>query len=265
MERVRLLNLLIDNLTKTELLQKLDQHGGIVFTPNVDHLTNLQNDQNFYEAYNISDYRVCDSQVLIYASKFLGRPLKEKISGSDFFPDFYTYNKNNESVKIFLLGAAEGVAKKAQEKINSKVGRNIIVAAHSPSFGFEKDETECQKIVDMINNSQATVLAIGVGAPKQEKWILKYKDKLKNIKVFLAIGATIDFEAGSKKRCPKWMSELGIEWIHRLVHEPRRLWKRYLVAGIPFAWLIWQQKLNLYQSPAYSHEKIEADQRVAPL
>ncbi len=265
MERVRLLNLLIDNLTKTELLQNLEQNGGIVFTPNVDHLTNLQNDQAFYEAYNISNYRVCDSQVLIYASKFLNRPLKEKISGSDFFPAFYMYNKNNESVKIFLLGAAEGVAKKAQENINNRVGRDIVVAAHSPSFGFEKNETECQKIVDLINSSKATVLAIGVGAPKQEKWILKYKDQLTNIKVFLAIGATIDFESGNKKRCPKWMSELGIEWLHRLIHEPRRLWKRYLVAGIPFVWLILKQKLNLYQSPVYSQAKVESGQRVVPL
>lgn len=249
MQSVRLLNVSIDNLSMAELLRSLEQAGGVVFTPNVDHLIKLQKDQGFWEAYRASNYRVCDSQILIYASKLLGVPIKEKISGSDLLPAFYKYHKNDDSVKIFLLGAAEGVAKLAQERINSKVGRNIVVASHSPSFGFEKNERECQEIIDLINDSEATVLAIGVGAPKQEKWILKYKNQLKNIKTILAIGASIDFEAECKKRCPKWMSEVGIEWLYRLLSEPKRLWKRYLVHSLPFFWLILQQKLNFYQDP----------------
>jgi len=148
-----------------------------------------------------------------------------------------------------LLGSGEGVAKKAKERINQKVGREIVVGAYSPSFGFEKNESECQKIVDLIEESGATVLAIGVGCPKQEKWIFKYKDQLKNIKIFLAIGATIDFEAGAKPRAPKPVSQLGLEWLYRLLSEPRRLWKRYLVDDLPFFWLLIQQKLNLYQDP----------------
>ncbi len=114
----------------------------------------------------------------------------------------------------------------------------MIVDSYSPSWGFENDKQECQKIVEMINLSQATVLAIGVGAPKQEKWIYKYRNQLPNIKIFLAIGATIDFEAGHVKRAPKWMREVGLEWLHRLISEPRRLWKRYLLEDIPFFWLI---------------------------
>jgi N-acetylglucosaminyldiphosphoundecaprenol N-acetyl-beta-D-mannosaminyltransferase len=240
----------------TEFLEKLDQTGGVVFTPNVDHLINLQKDQSFLEAYRNSDYRVCDSQILLYASKFLGQSIKEKISGSDLFPAFYNYHKDDESVKIFLLGAAEGVAEIARKNINNKVGREIIIATYSPPFGFEKNEAECQKIIDLVNKSEATVLAIGVGAPKQEKWIVKHKNNLKNIKTFLAIGATIDFEAGYKKRSPKWMSEIGIEWLHRLLSEPQRLWKRYLVNSLPFWWLILQQKLDLYQKPEVPHSSI---------
>ena len=249
METINLLNVSVDNVTTVELLQKLELDGGVVFTPNVDHLIKLQYDRDFYEAYNSSNFRVCDSQILMYASKFLGTPLKEKISGSDLFPAFYTYHKNNESVKIFLLGAAEGVAIKAQEEINQKVGREIVIQAYSPSFGFEKNEEECEKIVELINRSGATVLAIGVGAPKQEKWLVKYRHKLTNIKIFLAIGATIDFEAGCKPRSPKWMSEVGIEWVYRLLSEPRRLWKRYLIEGLPFFRLIVEQKLGFYKMP----------------
>lgn len=248
MEKVSLLNVSVDNIPMADFLEKLAQTGGVVFTPNVDHLVNLQKDQSFFEAYKNSDYRVCDSQILLFASKLLGQPIKEKISGSDLFPAFYNYHKNDESVKIFLLGAAEGVAEIAKQNINNKVGREIVVATYSPPFGFEKNEVECQKIIDLINNSKATVLAIGVGAPKQEKWIIKYKNCLKNVKIFLAIGATIDFEAGHKKRSPKWMSEIGIEWLHRLLSEPQRLWKRYLVNSLPFWWLILQQKLGLYQN-----------------
>jgi N-acetylglucosaminyldiphosphoundecaprenol N-acetyl-beta-D-mannosaminyltransferase len=257
MEEINILNVSISNISRKELLKQL--RLGVVFTPNVDHLIKIQKDKEFLEAYKIADYRVCDSKILLYASKFLGLPIKEKISGSDLFPAFYDYHKNNRDIRIFLLGAAEGVAREAQRKINAKVGRQIIVDAYSPSFGFEKDEAECQKIVDRINQSGATVLAIGVGAPKQEKWIWKYKSKLKTIKIFLAIGATIDFEAGNKKRAPKWMSDVGFEWLYRLVSEPKRLWKRYLLDDIQFFWLVVKQKFNLYQYPHDSQASPEAN------
>lgn len=247
MSRVNILNVAIDNLTQLEFLEKCN--SGIVVTPNVDHLMKLQSDRGFFDAYNSATYRLCDSKILFYVARLLGSPVKEKISGSDLFPAFYDYHKNNEDIKIFLLGAREGVALEAQKKINSKVGRQIIVGAHSPSFGFEKDEEECLKIIELINQSGATVLAVGVGAPKQEIFICKYKDKLPNIKIFLAIGATIDFEAGNIKRAPKWISEVGMEWLYRLLAEPRRLWKRYLVHGPSFFWLVFKQKFNLYVDP----------------
>lgn len=248
MRQVHLLNIGIHNLTMMELLEKL-RLGGTVFTPNVDHLVKLQRDYEFYYAYQDVDYKVCDSKVLIYASYFLGTPIREKISGSDLFPAFYTYFRDDPDVKIFLLGAAPGVADRARQRINDQVGREIVIGAHSPSFGFERDEAECQAIVDLINQSGATVLAVGLGAPKQEVWITKYKDQLPKVKTFLAIGATIDFEAGVVHRAPKWMSNVGLEWLYRIVCEPRRLWKRYLVQGLPFFWYLLEQKFNRYRNP----------------
>jgi exopolysaccharide biosynthesis WecB/TagA/CpsF family protein len=252
MNTVKILNVNIDNLSTEELLEKLGQKGGVVFTPNVDHLINLQRDEEFYKIYQNSDYKVCDSQVLYYASRLLGQPLREKISGSDLFPAFYRYYQNCKNTTIFLLGAGEGVGVRAQQKINSMVGREMVIDTYSPPYGFEKDEVECQRIVERINQSGATVLAVGLGAPKQEKWIVKHKHKLKNIRVFLAIGASIDFEAGEKPRSPQWMSQLGIEWLYRLSCEPKRLWKRYLVDDLPFVWLVIKQWLNLYSSPQFS-------------
>lgn len=248
MTQVQLLNVNINNVAMSDLLDKL-QGGGLVVTPNVDHLMKLQRDSDFYGVYQEAEYRVCDSKILMYVSRFLGTPIIEKISGSDLFPAFYTYYRNDRSIKIFLLGAEDGIAEIARRKINFKVGRNIIIDTYSPPFGFEKDQEECEKILRLINSSNATVLAIGVGAPKQEMWIAKHRKYLCSVKIFLAIGATIDFEAGHIKRCPKWMSEVGLEWLYRLSCEPKRLWKRYILDALPFIYLIFKQRLKIYKNP----------------
>jgi N-acetylglucosaminyldiphosphoundecaprenol N-acetyl-beta-D-mannosaminyltransferase len=247
MGSIKLLNTDLDNLPMTELLQQLKR--GVVFTPNVDHLVRLQRDQSFFEAYQIADYRTCDSKILHYVSRWLGTPICEKISGSDLFPAFYWHHRQNKAIKIFLLGAAEGVAAEAQRRINAKVGREVVVGAHSPSYGFEKNEAECQMLVDLVNQSGATVLAVGVGSPKQEKFIYQYRQQFQTIDIFLAIGATIDFEAGNISRAPKWSSELGLEWLYRLLSEPKRLWRRYLVEGPLFFWYLLLQILHLYVPP----------------
>ena len=246
-KKVTILNVDIDNLSRTELLGKLQY--GVIFTPNVDHLIKLQRNHDFLRAYEIADYKVCDSTILMYASRFLGTPIQEKISGSDLFPAFCKYHYSTPDVKLFLLGGLTGVAQRAQRRINAEAKRSMVVDACSPSYGFEQNEDECLKIVQRINQSNATVLAIGVGAPKQELWIAKYKDKLPNIKIFLAVGAALDFAAGDKYRSPQWMSEMGLEWLHRLLSEPRRLWKRYLIDDMPFVWLILMQKLKAYKKP----------------
>ncbi|MDJ0599753.1 MAG: WecB/TagA/CpsF family glycosyltransferase [Crocosphaera sp.] len=244
MKTVNILDVEIHNLSAQELLNSLSRKGGIVVTPNVDHLMKLRKDPELQEVYGQSDYRVCDSKIIQFASRFLGTPIRHKISGSDLFPAFYEYNKHKKNIKIFLLGAKEGVAKIAQEKINQKVGRNIVVDCYSPAFGFENDKEQCQRIIEKIKASGATVVAVGLGAPKQEKWIHRYRQELPEVKIFLAIGATIDFEAGYKSRSPKWMSEVGLEWLYRLLSEPKRLWKRYLIESMPFFALIFRQKMT---------------------
>ena len=252
-QRVNILNVPIDNMSMYELLERLE-YGGVVFTPNVDHLVKLQKDRQFYQIYLEADYRVCDSQLILYASRFLNQPICEKVSGSDLFPAFYKYYGNDESVNIFLLGGLEGVAETARERINYKVGREMVVGCYSPPFGFENDPVESGKIIDLINSSGANVLAVGVGAPKQEKWIAQYRSSLSTISTFFAIGATLDFEAGNLKRAPAWMSTAGLEWLYRLVSEPGRLWKRYLVEDLIFFLLIWQQKFNLYQKKSFTRK-----------
>lgn len=246
-ERIKIFNVEVDNLTKQELLEEFNE--GVLITPNVDHLIKLQNDREFYELYQKAEYVTVDSQIVQMALKYLGTPVKEVITGSGFFPSFYNYHKDNEDIKIFLLGAAPGVADEAMKKVNDKVGRDIVVGAHSPSFGFEKNEKECEEIIEIINATPANVLVVGVGAPKQEKWIYAYKDQLIHIKIHLAIGATIDFEAEKVKRAPSIMQKLALEWLYRLAKEPKRLWRRYIVEDMPFFKLVLKQKQGKYINP----------------
>lgn len=247
MDKIRILNIDVLNITRQQLLENL--HEGVLITPNLDHLIKLQKDKEFYNCYKKAEWVVCDSNILRLFSKLLKKPFVEAIPGSSFFTSYYLYHKDDTNCKIFLLGAKEGVADKAMKKINGKVGRNIVIGAHSPSYGFEKNEKECEEIVDIINKSGANVVLVGVGAPKQEKWIMKYKDRMPGVKVWMALGATIDFEAGNVKRAPKIFQKFAMEWLYRFLMEPKRLFKRYFVDDMKFFWYFFKQLTGIYNDP----------------
>ena len=247
MKALTCLNTPIDNISLKELL--VNMNSGFLVTPNVDHLVKLQKDKEFYNVYQSADWVICDSKIVGLALRFLRSPIKEVIPGSSFFPAFCEFHKNNENVRIFLLGAAEGVALKARENINKKIGREIVVGAHSPSYGFEKNLKECNEIIDIINSTDATVLLVGVGAPKQEKWIYHNRNKLNKIKLFLPLGATIDFEAGNVKRAPVFFQKFALEWLYRIFQDPKRLVKRYLFDDLPFFYYLLKQKNGKYKNP----------------
>lgn len=244
---IKILNIDIYSITRDDLLRKLTK--GVLITPNIDHLVKLQKDEDFYKVYQQAEWVVCDSKILYLMSKLLKEPLPEAIPGSSFFTTFYEYHKDNPNCKIFLLGAAEGIAEKARQNINMKVGREIVVGAHSPSYGFEKNEKECEELIDIVNNSGANVVLVGVGAPKQEKWIMKYKERMPNVDIWMALGATIDFEAGTLKRAPLIWQKCGMEWLYRCIKEPKRLFKRYFVDDMKFFYYFTKQLLGIYKNP----------------
>lgn len=245
-DKIQILNVKVDNITQDVLLERLVK--GVLVTPNVDDIMKHQRNRDFHELASQAEFVVCDSKILLLASKFLGTPLKEAIPGSSFFPKYCDYHRNDD-VRVFLLGAKEGVADVAKEKINKRIGRDIIVGTYSPPFGFEDDEQECNHILEVISSSGANVVLVGLGNPKQTKWIYRYKSELPDINVFLALGATIDFEAGNIKRAPIIMQKLALEWLYRLFKEPQRMYKRYLIDDMPFFWLLLKQKLGIYKSP----------------
>lgn len=247
MKTINFLNIKIQATTQKELLKSLKK--GVLITPNVDHLVKLQKDKDFYNVYQKAEWVVCDSKILYLMSKLLKESLPEAIPGSSFFTAFYESHKDDPNCKIFLLGAAEGIAAKAMERINQKVGRNIVVGAHSPSYGFEKKAEECEELIRIVNESGANVVLVGVGAPKQEKWIMKYRNRMPKVDIFMGLGATIDFEAGTLKRAPKFWQKIGMEWLYRCLKEPKRLFKRYFVDDMKFFYYFSKQLLGCYKNP----------------
>ena len=247
MSRIKILNAALDNISQDELLKQLKQ--GVLVTPNVDQIVKMQYDKEYFDIVKRAEWCVCDSKILYLSAKLLGTPLPEAIPGSSFFPAFYEYHKNDENCKIFLLGAMDGVAQKAMERINKKVGRKMVVGAYSPSYGFEKKQDENEKILRLINESGANVVLVGVGCPKQEKWIDKHKAQMPGVDVWMALGATIDFEAGNIKRAPMIWRKLYMEWFYRFLQEPKRMYKRYFIDDPKFFWYLLKQMFGFYKNP----------------
>jgi N-acetylglucosaminyldiphosphoundecaprenol N-acetyl-beta-D-mannosaminyltransferase len=260
--RSRLLNAWVDSLTVQEFVEELDD--GILFTLNPDHLYWLQRDADFAAAYRNATLVSSDSKYVYWGLAFLGRGIRQKSSGSDIVPAFWRNHANNPSVTIFLLGAKPGIAKMAQERINRLAGRQIVVGALGPSFNFVNDEQETAKAIEMINSSGATCLIVGLGAPKQEIWINRHRSRMPGVKVYMGVGATIDYEAEAVKRAPTWMTRNGLEWVYRMATEPRRYWRRY-TRTLEFFWLVLLDRFGLYRPPSFTSPVLDASTQSAAI
>jgi N-acetylglucosaminyldiphosphoundecaprenol N-acetyl-beta-D-mannosaminyltransferase len=245
--KVRLLNVDVDDVAMDELVESFRQ--GVMLTLHVDMIMKLQKDGEFYHLLPKFDVVTCDSQILTVAAKLLGTPLTERVSGSDYFPRFYARYKDDRSVTVFICGGAPGVAEVARRNVNAKVGREMVVGTSAPARDFESRAGEIERLIHEINASGATVLVIGLGGGRQEKFIFRYRDRLTGIRLFLPLGGTIDYEAESLKRPPAWITNVGLEWLYRLLREPRQRWHRYMVHQPPFLYLLARQMLGIYRNP----------------
>lgn len=232
MARIKFMNTDIDNLTMEETLNEIDKliqkkNCSYVVTPNVDHIVRLEKDEELQKVYKNASLILTDGKPLIWISKWYKTPIKEKISGSDLFPRVCQLAAN-KNYTMYLLGAAEGVADTAARNLMKKYPGLNIVGTYSPPFGFEKNEQEMNKIKTQIQDVHPDILIVGLGCPKQEKFMY-YHCKELGVPISFGLGASIDFEAGNIKRAPKWMSNHGLEWLYRFSKEPKRLFKRYFV------------------------------------
>lgn len=232
MAKIKFMNTCIDNLTMSETLNEIDKLiqkkiCSYVVTPNVDHIVRLEKDEELQKVYKNASLILTDGKPLIWISKWYKTPIKEKISGSDLFPKVCELAAN-KNYTMYLLGAAEGVADTAAKNLMKKYPGLNVVGTYSPPFGFEKNEQEMNKIKTQIQEVHPDILIVGLGCPKQEKFMY-YHCKELGVPISFGLGASIDFEAGNIKRAPKWMSNHGLEWLYRFSKEPKRLFKRYFV------------------------------------
>ena len=232
MARQKFMNTEIDNLTMQEALETIDaliqeNKNAYVVTPNVDHIVQLETNKELQDVYANASLILTDGKPLLWIAKWYGTPIKEKISGSDLFP-LLCDMAAKKGYSMFFLGAAEGVAAKAADNLMNKYKGLQVIGTYSPPYGFENDSSEMNKIDAMIKKARPDILIVGLGCPKQEKFIYNNYKKL-GVPISLGLGASFDFEAGNIKRTPKWMANHGLEWLFRITQDPKRLMKRYLI------------------------------------
>jgi N-acetylglucosaminyldiphosphoundecaprenol N-acetyl-beta-D-mannosaminyltransferase len=249
-KRVRLFGADIDPLDMQETVSLIhawiaqpQKQCSFVVTPNVDHIVKLQTDIGLQKAYMNAALIVTDGKPVVWAAGLLGVDLPGTVPGSDLVPALFEHAQaNQQPLTVFLLGAMPGVADRAKDIIHATWPMVKVVGTLSPDFGFDKKPEVSKAICETVSNSGAELLVLGLGAPKQELWITQYASEI-SVNVALCVGATIDFIAGEKSRAPLWMQKVGLEWLHRMLSEPRRLAKRYIVDAVIFPKLVFNEWL----------------------
>jgi N-acetylglucosaminyldiphosphoundecaprenol N-acetyl-beta-D-mannosaminyltransferase len=245
-EQVDLLGTLVDNLTLAEtadlICDMVDQGApySYVVTPNVDHIMRLRRVAEFRDAYRQAALAVPDGVPLLWASRFLGRPLKGRVNGTDLF-ELLAARAAAKGYRVFLLGGNPGTAERSAQVLKSRHPDLGVAGTFCPPFGFEKDEGQITGIQARVRDAGADILLVGLGSPKQEMWMHRHGGGC-GVAVAIGVGISFSLVGGEIARAPAWMQSSGLEWLWRLAMEPRRLWKRYLVDDLPFFWLVLRER-----------------------
>jgi len=194
-------------------------------TANVDFVVQALEDVELRRILADADLVLCDGMPLVWASRFLGNPLPERVAGSDLVPQLLEAAER-EGWRVFFLGGAEQSLAQAAEKVKARHPQLKLVGAYSPPFKHLL-EMDHEDIVRRVREARPDILLVAFGCPKQEKWIsMQFRNG--GVPLSIGVGATIDFLAGSVRRAPVWMQRTGLEWTFRLLQEPRRLLRRYV-------------------------------------
>lgn len=193
----------------------------------------------FREALANSDVLLPDGIAIVWAARFLYGKNIEKLAGADIHK-FLLKKLNRESGSCFYLGSSEETLAKIKERINRQYP-NIKIEVYSPPFKPELSADDSAQMIDIVNDFKPDVLFVGMTAPKQEKWSYEHKEQL-DTKVICSIGAVFDFYAGTVDRPSKFWRNNGLEWFGRLLKEPKRMWKRYIIYGFIFVAYVLKEK-----------------------
>ena len=243
MKEIKILNTYINDVTMQETLDVVDRtisngeqlHHVVV---NAGKIVSMQKDLQLRKSVNESDLINADGQAVVWASKILGKPLKERVAGIDLMTNLVEL-AHEKQYKIFFFGAKEQSVKSVVDKYTKQYSSNIIAGYRN---GYFKKEQE-QDIAREIANSGANILFVAISSPTKENFLYENKKLLEKINFVMGVGGSFDVVSGKVKRAPLWMQNSGLEWFYRFTQEPRRMWKRYLIGNIKFILLVIKWKL----------------------
>ncbi|WP_231755218.1 WecB/TagA/CpsF family glycosyltransferase [Bordetella sp. N] len=224
-----------------EAALRRDGHARVVVTPNVDHLTRLDKTPEFRERYSKAEFIFADGMPVIWASRLLGKPLPERVTGADLFVSLCQEAQRGQW-RVMLLGGMPGTESKLMDGFARFFpGMDIEIVA--PSMRFDPYGAEGESFAQKVREHDPDLVFLCVGMPKQENWALHYAPTLPG-GIVLCVGAAMEFAIGLQRRAPKWVQRMGMEWAWRLAGNPRRLWRRYLVDDTRFLGLCLRQWRN---------------------
>jgi exopolysaccharide biosynthesis WecB/TagA/CpsF family protein len=241
-KKVKIFDISFDNLKIKDILEliqiSIDENiKRRIYFINADCLNKTFENKEYKKILKNKDILLADGSGVNMACNILKTPLQENLNGTDMLPFICNLASSNK-YKIFLLGAKEGVAQKMKEELELKYPNIQIVGCNQ---GFLEDENSCTKVLKKINNLQTDILFVAMGAPSQETFIEKYKDRI-SAKITLGVGGLFDFYSTNTKRAPLYIRELGFEWVYRMIQEPKRMWKRYILGNPLFLYRVFKYK-----------------------
>jgi len=235
---VDLLGVKLHAITEVDCIRRIIDElkagrGGVVVTPNLDHLRRYLHDVNFGALVAEADLVVADGMPLVWASRLQGTPLPERVAGSNLIGSLSAAAADCGK-SIFLLGGSPGTAEGAARVLATRYPHLKVAGHYFPPIGFEQDPAEMANIIAVLSTAKPDIVYVALGSPKQERLIAKLRQILPN-SWWLGVGNSFSFLCGDVRRAPLWLQKIGMEWAHRLLQEPKRLFRRYIMVGIPFA------------------------------
>jgi N-acetylglucosaminyldiphosphoundecaprenol N-acetyl-beta-D-mannosaminyltransferase len=200
----------------------------------------MQSDTELSESVNACDMVNIDGMGVVIGARFCGHKVPERVAGVDLFHELLIMSAKQD-FPVFLLGAKEAVVTKTTKTVKS-LYPNLSVVGYHHGYFFDNEADE-KTVVEKIKASGAKLLFVAITSPKKENFINKWQDQL-GVNFVMGVGGTFDVVSGTVKRAPRWMQNYGLEWFYRIIQEPRRMWKRYLVTNTKFLFLLIKEKFN---------------------
>ena len=241
--RVLVAGVYVDNVSEDEALARIDElvaSGGSHYMTvvNAAKVVAARSDTRLRERLDKAAIVTADGMSVVWASRLLGKPLKQRVTGIDLFERLVGHAARR-GLSVYFLGARDASVQGVVSHFTSRFA-DLRVAGYRNGYF---DSSESEKVADAVRRSCADLLFVAMGSPAQENWIERHLEAT-GARFALGVGGSFDHLSGLQRRAPAWMQRAGLEWLHRLAREPRRLWRRYLIGNTLFVWLVVKQMLS---------------------